>query len=149
MRFTALLAFVAAISVAAATPAALDVPVAYAGTPDAPVSLSTQSGCGSTGPSVMATTSGTLSWTARRVVTRNTALHSTCQATDATGCVGGDVSHIGSMEVDDPNDTFNVASGTKTNAVRFVCPSIGQVRCEANFNDNYDGPNYSLRVFAS
>ncbi|KAI0668026.1 hypothetical protein C8Q78DRAFT_1099004, partial [Trametes maxima] len=32
-----------------------------------------------------------------------------------------------------------------TNTVTFVCPSGGQVRCQANFNDNDDGPGYSLR----
>ncbi|KAJ3010911.1 hypothetical protein NUW54_g2335 [Trametes sanguinea] len=70
-----------------------------------------------------------------------------CQATDASGCVPGDSSHIGSMEVDDPNDTINIAKGDNTNTLPFTCPSGGQVRCEANFNDNYDGPGYSLRVF--
>ena len=93
-------------------------------------------------------------------------LTSTCQATDASGCVPGDAKHIGSMEVDvgqllapgptglysyevsrfqDPNDTFQVAFKRNTNTLPFVCPSVGQIRCEANFNDNYDGPNYSLR----
>ena len=45
----------------------------------------------------------------------------------------------------DPNDTVQYAKVSNTNAVVFICPSGGQIRCQANFNDNYDGPNYSLR----
>jgi len=71
----------------------------------------------------------------------------TCEATDASGCEPGVASKIGSMEVDDPNDTTQYAKKSNTNSVTFVCPSGGQVRCQANFNDNDDGPNYSLRVF--
>lgn len=45
----------------------------------------------------------------------------------------------------DPNDTVQFAKKSNTNSVTFVCPSAGQVRCQANFNDNDDGPGYSLR----
>ena len=45
----------------------------------------------------------------------------------------------------DPNDTVQYAVGMYTSSVPFICPASGQVRCEANFNDNNDGPNYSLR----
>ncbi|KAI0331610.1 hypothetical protein GY45DRAFT_1321932 [Cubamyces sp. BRFM 1775] len=51
------------------------------------------------------------------------------------------------MEVDDPNDTVNIAKVDNTNTLPFTCPQGGQIRCEANFNDNNDGPGYSLRVF--
>lgn len=45
----------------------------------------------------------------------------------------------------DPNDTVQFAKKSNTNSVTFVCPSAGQVRCQANFNDSDDGPGYSLR----
>ncbi|EPQ51140.1 hypothetical protein GLOTRDRAFT_133458 [Gloeophyllum trabeum ATCC 11539] len=71
-----------------------------------------------------------------------------CQAMDASGCYPGTVSHI-AMEVDDPNDTIQYAKGYNTNSLEFTCPSAGTVRCEANFNDNDDEPNYSLRVVSA
>ncbi|EPQ56154.1 hypothetical protein GLOTRDRAFT_92697 [Gloeophyllum trabeum ATCC 11539] len=72
-----------------------------------------------------------------------------CQAMDASGCEPGQVNHIGSMEVDDPNDTTQYAKQGGTNSVGFTCPAGGQVRCQANFNDNDDGPGYSLRVVSA
>ncbi|KAI0750191.1 hypothetical protein C8Q80DRAFT_1166538 [Daedaleopsis nitida] len=138
-------------SLAVATPApaadsaAIPALMAYGGSAEAHAEptavLSTQSGCGSTGP----LGPGHYIWWI--VVGCNAGQRYTCQATDATGCIPGDRSHIGSIEVDDPNDTFQVASARDANSVDFTCPSIGQVRCEVNFNENSHGPNYSLRVF--
>ncbi|KAI0653568.1 hypothetical protein C8Q70DRAFT_937590 [Cubamyces menziesii] len=116
-------------------------PAVYSGDGEEPIVLTSQSGCGSVGP----LGPGHYKWYI--VVSCNPGSSYTCQATDASGCVPGDAKHIGSMEVDDPNDTFQVAFKRNTNTLPFVCPSVGQIRCEANFNDNYDGPNYSLRDF--
>ncbi|KAL7280287.1 hypothetical protein ACG7TL_005200 [Trametes sanguinea] len=143
MRFTALLAFVTAVSVAVATPAAHDAPVAHAGTPESPVTLTAQSGCGSIGPL------GNGHWVWWITVSCTPGGHYTCQATDKTGCIPGNVANIANMQVDDPNDTYTVASADDANAVAFVCPSIGEVRCQSTFKENDDSPNYSLRVFVS
>ncbi|KAI0630471.1 hypothetical protein C8Q77DRAFT_1133233 [Trametes polyzona] len=144
MRFNALLALVASIGLAVATPtpdaAAAAVPTVHGGL-NSDVVLHTQSGCGSIGP----LGPGHFIWWI--TVSCNPGAKMTCQATDVTGCLPGNPKDIGSMEVDDPNDTFNIARGSHTNSVDFVCPSGGAVRCQANFNDNNDGPNYSLRVF--
>lgn len=48
-------------------------------------------------------------------------------------------------EPQNPDDTQQIAKKSNTNSVPFICPAGGQVRCQANFNDNDDGPNYSLR----
>ncbi|KAI0362234.1 hypothetical protein OH77DRAFT_32549 [Trametes cingulata] len=143
MRFSTILAFLASVGLVAASPYATpqsgNALVARAA--EGNVTLSKRSGCGSVGP----LGTGHFKWWI--VVSCTPGAEMTCQATDASGCVPGDASHIGSMEVDDPNDTFNVARGTNTNTLPFTCPSGGQIRCEANFNDNDDSPNYSLRVF--
>ncbi|CDO74749.1 hypothetical protein BN946_scf184411.g6 [Trametes cinnabarina] len=128
MRFSAILALVASLGLVSATPSPLT-PLSGVHAGDGTVALKSQSGCGSSGP----LGTGHFKWW--------------IVATDASGCVPGDSKHIGSMEVDDPNDTFNVARASGTNTLPFTCPSVGQVRCEANFNDNNDGPGYSLRVF--
>ncbi|KAI9067898.1 hypothetical protein FKP32DRAFT_1562694 [Trametes sanguinea] len=139
MRFSTIVALVASAGLVAATPspAASSALIARAG--DGSVELAKRSGCGSTGP----LGTGHFKWWI--VVSCSPGAELTCQATDASGCVPGDASHIGSMEVDDPNDTINIARGDNTNTLPFTCPSGGQVRCEANFNDNDDGPGYSLR----
>ncbi|KAI0347420.1 hypothetical protein BDW22DRAFT_1351851 [Trametopsis cervina] len=136
-----LAAFMAVLSIGSvvAMPGPTEVQVAHSG--DGSISLTEQSGCGSSGPL------GTGHFIWYIVVSCNPGATLTCQATDATGCLPGNAKHIGSMEVDDPNDTVQYAKKSNTNSVIFVCPSGGQVRCEANFNDNDDGPNYSLRVF--
>ncbi|KAI0765594.1 hypothetical protein BD413DRAFT_673192 [Trametes elegans] len=140
MRFSTLLAFVASAGLVAATPAAIPVADLHGG-PTGEAVLSTQSGCGSSGPL------GTGHYVWYIVVGCNAGSRYTCQVTDATGCLPGNPDKIGSVEVDDPNDTYNIAKGSDTNSVSFVCPAGGQVRCQANFNDNDDGPGYSLRVF--
>ncbi|KAL7280282.1 hypothetical protein ACG7TL_005195 [Trametes sanguinea] len=162
MRFSTIVALVATAGLVAATPspAAGSSLVARAG--DGSVELAKRSGCGSTGP----LGTGHFKWWI--VVSCTPGAEMTCQATDASGCVPGDTKHIGSMEVDvsiamvaeqasladtnmffaisqDPNDTVNIAKASNTNTLPFTCPSGGQVRCEANFNDNDDGPGYSLR----
>ncbi|KAJ8453497.1 hypothetical protein ONZ51_g13564 [Trametes cubensis] len=140
MRFSTIIALAASIGLVAAnpTPETNKAVTAFAG-PSGEVSLSTESGCGSVGP----LGSGHYIWWI--VVGCNPGAQLNCQATDATGCLPGNAKHIGSMEVDDPNDTYQIASKRNTNTVQFVCPSGGQIRCQANFNDNNDGPNYSLR----
>ncbi|KAI0323666.1 hypothetical protein GY45DRAFT_1264210 [Cubamyces sp. BRFM 1775] len=134
MRFSTIVALIASIGLVAASPSSL---VARSG--DGSVEIAKRSGCGSTGP----LGTGHFKWWITTSCTPGTQM--TCQATDASGCVPGDASHIGSMEVDDPNDTFNVAKASNTNTLPFTCPQGGQIRCEANFNDNDDGPGYSLR----
>ncbi|KAI0331609.1 hypothetical protein GY45DRAFT_1360683 [Cubamyces sp. BRFM 1775] len=142
MRFSTILALAASIGLVAAnpTPETSKAVTAFAG-PHGDASLSTESGCGSVGP----LGSGHYVWYI--VVGCTPGAELSCQATDSTGCLPGNAKHIGSMEVDDPNDTYQIASGKNTNTVQFVCPSGGQIRCQANFNDSDDGPGYSLRVF--
>ncbi|CDO69694.1 hypothetical protein BN946_scf184851.g82 [Trametes cinnabarina] len=142
MRFSTLLAFAASVGLALAVPSTIEVPALHGGLNE-DTTLTTQSGCGSSGP----LGSGHYVWYI--VVGCTPGDNYTCEATDSTGCLPGNAKHIGSMEVDDPNDTFTIASKKNTNQVPFVCPAGGQVRCQANFNDSDDGPGYSLRVFAS
>ncbi|KAI0676169.1 hypothetical protein C8Q78DRAFT_988560 [Trametes maxima] len=154
MRLLALFALVASIAAVSATPA--PVPEDNVATPgdnvatpgdnalvarssDGSVEIAKRSGCGSIGP----LGKGHFVWFI--TVSCKAGAHMTCQATDASGCVPGKTNKIGSMEVDDPNDTFQIAKKKHTNTVQFVCPSGGKVRCQANFNDNDDGPGYSLR----
>jgi hypothetical protein len=104
------------------------------------VDLNKRSGCGSSGP----LNTGHFKIF---ITTECTAGESfVCKAMDASGCVPGEAKHIGSMEVDDPNDTTQFATESHTNAVGFQCPAGGQIRCQVNFEDNDDGPQYSLRV---
>ncbi|KAI0375011.1 hypothetical protein BV20DRAFT_407645 [Pilatotrama ljubarskyi] len=143
MRFSTILALATSVGLVAASPspALYDEHALVAYADDGNITLSKLSGCGSVGP----LGTGHFKWWI--VVSCSPGAQMTCQATDASGCVPGVVGPIGSMEVDDPNDTFNVAKGTHTNTLPFICPSGGQIRCEANFNDSDDGPSYSLRVF--
>ncbi|KAI0826160.1 hypothetical protein BC629DRAFT_1453598 [Irpex lacteus] len=104
------------------------------------VDLAARAGCGSSGP----LGTGHFEWFIDVGCTPGAQLR--CQAMDASGCEPGKTNKIGSLEVDDPNDTFQVAKQSHTNSLSFVCPSGGQVRCQANFEDNDDGPGYSLRV---
>ncbi|KAI0640702.1 hypothetical protein C8Q79DRAFT_1014924 [Trametes meyenii] len=144
MRFSALLTFIACVAVVSATPSPAPGTVLVARSGDGGAQIAKRSGCGSTGP----LGTGHFKWFI--VTSCRPGAHMTCQATDASGCVPGKVNKIGSMEVDDPDDTFQVAKKDNTNTLPFVCPSGGQIRCEANFNDNNDGPNYSLRgIFLS
>jgi len=99
------------------------------------------SGCGSTGP----LGDGHFVWYI--TVSCTPSAQMTCQVTDATGCIPGNPDHIGSVEVDDTNDTVQYAKASNTNTLPFTCPAGGQIRCQANFNDSNDGPGYSLRVF--
>ncbi|KAI0630472.1 hypothetical protein C8Q77DRAFT_1133238 [Trametes polyzona] len=138
MRFSSIIYLVLSVGLAAATPApATIVPAAHGGNNEAV--LHTESGCGSVGP----LGKGHFKWYIG--VFCNPGARLTCQATDASGCVSGATKHIGSMEVDDENDTFQIAKKSKTNTLELICPSEGAIRCQANFNDNNDGPNYSLR----
>ncbi|KAI0364563.1 hypothetical protein BV20DRAFT_831265 [Pilatotrama ljubarskyi] len=138
MHFSTILALVTSVAVASATPSPAGNPlVARAGG----VEVAKRSGCGSTGP----LGTGHFEWWITASCTPGTQM--TCQATDASGCVPGDTSKIGSMEVDNPDDTTQIAKQSGTNTLPFTCPPGGQIRCQANFNDNDDGPNYSLRVF--
>ncbi|KAI0653567.1 hypothetical protein C8Q70DRAFT_892290, partial [Cubamyces menziesii] len=139
MHFSTILALIASIGVVTATPTPNNTTIIAFGGENGEVALSTESGCGSIGP----LGPGHYIWWI--VVGCTPGAQMTCQATDVTGCLPGQAKHIGSMEVDDPNDTFQVAFKKNTNTLPFVCPSNGQIRCEANFNENSDGPNYSLR----
>ncbi|KAI0630457.1 hypothetical protein C8Q77DRAFT_1075151 [Trametes polyzona] len=136
MRFSTVFAFVASAALVSATPSSL---VARSG--DGSVELAKRSGCGSTGP----LGEGHFLWWITAPCKAGTQM--TCQVTDKTGCVPGDTSKIGSVEVDNPDDTQQIAKKSGTNTLPFTCPPGGQVRCQANFNDNDDGPGYSLRVF--
>ncbi|KAL7280284.1 LOW QUALITY PROTEIN: hypothetical protein ACG7TL_005197 [Trametes sanguinea] len=133
-----ILGLAASIGLALAVPSSIEVPNVHGGNED--IVLTSQSGCGSSGP----LGSGHYVWYI--VVGCTPGDNYTCEVTDSTGCLPGNPDHIGSVEVDDPNDTFQIASRSNTNQVPFVCPSIGQVRCQANFNDSDDGPGYSLRA---
>ncbi|KAI0648584.1 hypothetical protein C8Q79DRAFT_582562 [Trametes meyenii] len=141
MRFSTLVAFATAIVLVSATPSPAPAHVLVTRSGDGSVELAKRSGCGSTGP----LGTGHFEWFIDADCTPGAPM--TCQATDASGCEPGKTNKIGSMEVDDPNDTFQIAKKSKTNTLPFVCPAGGQVRCQANFNDRNDGPNYSLRVF--
>ncbi|KAI0630451.1 hypothetical protein C8Q77DRAFT_1160039 [Trametes polyzona] len=134
MRFSTVFAFVASAALVSATPSSL---VARSG--DGSVELAKRSGCGSTGP----LGEGHFLWWITAPCKAGTQM--TCQVTDKTGCVPGDTSKIGSVEVDNPDDTQQIAKKSGTNTLPFTCPPGGQVRCQANFNDNDDGPGYSLR----
>ncbi|KAI0676164.1 hypothetical protein C8Q78DRAFT_1075091 [Trametes maxima] len=70
-----------------------------------------------------------------------------CEVTDASGCGLPDSNKIGSLVVYDSSGTFQLAK-SMDHVIRlpFVCPSFAKIRCEVNFVDNDDGPNYSLRV---
>ncbi|EPQ56152.1 hypothetical protein GLOTRDRAFT_92695 [Gloeophyllum trabeum ATCC 11539] len=150
MQFTILATLAAAAAVAVNA-------VPTADTPLAARAIEARSGCGSTGP----LGDGHYIWWI--TVGCNSGGQYKCQAMGADGCLPGQTKHIGSMEVDvrtlvtvsdsqsdvpfqDPNDTTQYAKQSNTNSVTFTCPSGGQIRCQANFNDNNDGPNYSLRV---
>ncbi|KAI0746451.1 hypothetical protein C8Q80DRAFT_1271349 [Daedaleopsis nitida] len=141
MRFSTILALVASVAVASATPAPTSETELVARSGDGNVSLTRRSGCGSTGPLGY----GHYKWYIVRSCTPGSIAY--CQVTDASGCVAGVRDKIGSMEVDDPDDTRIYAKGYENNLVKFTCPSDGQVRCQVNFNDRDDGPSYSLRVF--
>ncbi|CDO69716.1 hypothetical protein BN946_scf184851.g104 [Trametes cinnabarina] len=142
MRFSTLLAFAASVGLALAVPSTVEVPALHGGLNE-DTTLTAQSGCGSSGPL------GTGHYVWYIVVGCTPGDNYTCEVTDSTGCLPGNPDHIGSVEVDDPNDTYTIASEKNTNQVPFVCPAAGQARCQANFNDSDDGPGYSLRVFAS
>ncbi|KAI0669333.1 hypothetical protein C8Q78DRAFT_946364, partial [Trametes maxima] len=136
---TTLVAVAASIVLASAMPSAALSSTLVARSGDSSVEVAKRSGCGSTGP----LGDGHFEWFIVTDCTPGAPM--TCQATDASGCEPGRTNKIGSMEVDDPNDTFQVAKKSKTNTLPFVCPAGGEVRCQANFNDRNDGPNYSLR----
>eukprot|EP00753_Platysulcus_tardus_P019954 PLAT7657.1.p2 GENE.PLAT7657.1~~PLAT7657.1.p2 ORF type:complete len:152 (+),score=6.24 PLAT7657.1:46-456(+) len=136
MQFTILATLAAAAAVAVNA-------VPTADTPLAARAIEARSGCGSTGP----LGDGHYIWWI--TVGCNSGGQYKCQAMGADGCLPGQTKHIGSMEVDDPNDTTQYAKQSNTNSVTFTCPSGGQIRCQANFNDNNDGPNYSLRVISA
>ncbi|EPQ56153.1 hypothetical protein GLOTRDRAFT_92696 [Gloeophyllum trabeum ATCC 11539] len=120
-------------------------------------SVETRSGCDSTGPFG----EGHFEWFVTGSCTPGQQF--ACQAMDASGCEPGQTGKIGSLEVDvsqdlfdlrilllsqnvqDPDDTQQFAKQSHTNNLVFTCPAGGQVRCQANFEDNSDGPGYSLR----
>ncbi|KAI0676168.1 hypothetical protein C8Q78DRAFT_373179 [Trametes maxima] len=141
MRFSTLLTLAASLAAVSATPAPAPSSALVARSGDGFTEIAKRSGCGSSGP----LGTGHFVWFID--VSCTPGAQKSCQATDATGCLPGNPNKIGSMEVDDPNDTFQIAKKSNTNTVTFICPSGGQVRCQANFNDNDDGPGYSLRVF--
>ncbi|KAI0741427.1 hypothetical protein C8Q80DRAFT_1194389 [Daedaleopsis nitida] len=141
MRFSTILALVASVAVSSATPAPTSQTELVARSGDGNASLTRRSGCGSTGP----LSYGHYKWFIVRSCTPGSFAY--CQATDASGCVLGVVDKIGSMEVDDPDDTKTYARGFESNTVKFTCPPAGRVRCQVNLNDIDDGPSYSLRVF--
>ncbi|KAI0761537.1 hypothetical protein BD413DRAFT_590194 [Trametes elegans] len=45
----------------------------------------------------------------------------------------------------DPDDTYTIARARHTNSVDFVCPTGGEARFRANFEDESGGLNYRLR----
>ncbi|KAI0746453.1 hypothetical protein C8Q80DRAFT_772018 [Daedaleopsis nitida] len=142
MRFSTVLALVASVAVASATPSPAPDTELVVRSGDGNVSLTRRSGCGSTGPLGL----GHYKWYIVRSCTPG--VDTWCQATDATGCVPGVTNKIGSMEVNNLDGTINYARRANgANTVPFNCPPIGRVRCQANFNDRDDGPSYSLRMF--
>ncbi|KAH9851986.1 hypothetical protein C2E23DRAFT_828538 [Lenzites betulinus] len=141
MRFSAILALVTSLALVSATPSPAADSSLVARSGDGSIELAKRSGCGSTGP----LGDGHFIWWITASCTPGT--QKTCQVTDKTGCLPGDTSKIGSVEVDNPDDTTQIAKKSGTNTLPFTCPPGGQVRCQANFNDNDDGPSYSLRVF--
>ncbi|KAI0820250.1 hypothetical protein BC628DRAFT_912537 [Trametes gibbosa] len=142
MRFSAIVALVTSVALVSATPSpAVAASSLVARSGDGSIELTKRSGCGSTGP----LGDGHFIWWITAPCTPGT--QKTCQVTDKTGCLPGETSKIGSVEVDNPDDTTQIAKKSGTNTLPFTCPPGGQVRCQANFNDNDDGPSYSLRVF--
>ncbi|EIW59951.1 uncharacterized protein TRAVEDRAFT_47247 [Trametes versicolor FP-101664 SS1] len=143
MRFSAILALISSIGFVMASPAPAEGPVYAVHGGDAATVPTPESGCGSYGP--LGNSSSI--WYIVRTCTPGARM--SCQATDHNGCVPGDTTHINSLEVDDPNDTFNVAKGTHVNTVVFNCPEGGQVRCQVDLDSKSQAPNYSLRTFAN
>ncbi|KAI0672677.1 hypothetical protein C8Q78DRAFT_672889 [Trametes maxima] len=141
MRFSTIVALVTSAALVSATPYPESDGTLIARAADGNVGLAKRSGCGSTGP----LGDGHYIWWID--VSCKPGDQKTCQVTDKTGCLPGDTSKIGSVEVDDINDTNQIAKKSGTNTVPFTCPAGGKIRCQANFNDNDDGPSYSLRVF--
>ncbi|KAH9893615.1 hypothetical protein C8Q73DRAFT_666279 [Cubamyces lactineus] len=159
MRFSPLLSILVAIGSVIATAVNSDItPAVYNGDGEEPVVLTSQSGCGSVGP----LGPGHYKWYIVASCNPDLKLPSLTTAR-ARQLMRADVSQEKQSILDlwkstwvnfryrgydsnDPDDTFQVAFKKNTNTLPFVCPSVGQIRCEANFNENSDGPNYSLRV---
>ncbi|KAI0765593.1 hypothetical protein BD413DRAFT_482034 [Trametes elegans] len=139
MHFSTIIALAASLGLAAASPSAEAGNTFVARSGDGATGLAARSGCGSTGP----LGDGHFIWWITADCQAGT--QKTCQVTDRTGCLPGDTSKIGSVEVDNPDDTVQIAKKDNTNTLSFTCPPEGKVRCQANFNDNNDGPGYSLR----
>ncbi|KAI0742562.1 hypothetical protein C8Q80DRAFT_914358 [Daedaleopsis nitida] len=138
MRFSTVLALVASVAVASATPAPISETDLVARSGDGTASLTRRSGCGSTGP----LGDGHYKWYITHYCSPGTHLY--CQVLDASGCNLAGTRQIGSMEVD--SDGVTIIQESNVNQLPFICPQSGQVQCQANFNDRNDGPNYSLRV---
>ncbi|KAI0820251.1 hypothetical protein BC628DRAFT_912382 [Trametes gibbosa] len=139
MHCFSILALITSLAVVSATPSPVADSSLVAHSGDGSIELTKLSGCGSVGP----LGTGHFIWFI--TVSCTPGAQQTCQVTDKSGCVPGKTNKIGSVEVDDPNDTVQIAKKSGTNTLPFICPSGGQVRCQANFNDSNDGPNYSLR----
>ncbi|KAI0630456.1 hypothetical protein C8Q77DRAFT_1231076 [Trametes polyzona] len=142
MHFSFLFAFVAAsIGAVVATPTPAEPDLTAHGGPNGEATLTTQAGCGAVGP---LTGPASIWWIVR---TCKPGARMICQATDQTGCIPGSPVHISSLEVDDPNDTFNIAFAPHTNTLPFICPAAGAARCQVHFDGANVGKNYGLRVF--
>ncbi|KAI0630459.1 hypothetical protein C8Q77DRAFT_1075154 [Trametes polyzona] len=93
MRCSTFLAVLTSAAIVSATPSPADASlVARSG--DGSIALAKRSGCGSTGP----LGDGHFIWWITASCTPGT--QKTCQVTDKTGCLPGDTSKIGSVEVD-------------------------------------------------
>ncbi|KAI0761536.1 hypothetical protein BD413DRAFT_243752 [Trametes elegans] len=53
--------------------------------------------------------------------------------------------HVPWCRAQNPDNTVQIANKHNTNTLSFMCPPEGKVRCQANLNNDDDGPSYSLR----
>ncbi|KAI0640682.1 hypothetical protein C8Q79DRAFT_920845 [Trametes meyenii] len=140
MRVSTILALFTSIAVTSATPFPDPDAALVARSNGTVAEITKRSGCGSVGP----LGTGHYQWYIDVPCTVGDSLF--CEATDASGCGQPNHGKIGSMVVYDSSGTFQLAkSAANMPRVAFVCPSFAKIRCEVNFVDNDDGPNYSLR----
>ncbi|KAI0746438.1 hypothetical protein C8Q80DRAFT_1271338 [Daedaleopsis nitida] len=143
MRFSTVLALVASVAVASATPSSAPGTDFVAHSGNESTSLTRRAACGSTGP----LGTGHYKWYIITSCTPGATEY--CQASDKTGCTAGYAPGIGSMQVMSSDGKVTYEKGENAKSVlTFTCPSNGQIRCQVNLNSKKDGPNYCLRVFA-
>ncbi|KAI0753131.1 hypothetical protein C8Q80DRAFT_1150200 [Daedaleopsis nitida] len=142
MRFSTVLALVASVAVASATPSSAPGTDFVSRSGDDSSSLTRRAGCGATGPFGK----GHYEW--YLITSCKPGAAEWCQATDKTGCTAGNNIGIGSVQVLSSDGKVTYEKGKNAvGALKFTCPSNGKIRCQVNLNSDNDGPNYGLRVY--